>query len=381
MNEQIIEHCRKLVSDSDYRKTYLLGLKDKYRGLTGYFSNYIPEEIIAAAGFHPLRIIGSLNTSGPHLQTLFNPACSFVQDVYAAACSGEFSYLDHIIFPNSCDSLKLLYQMWESEVKEPSAYTLLHPINTDGGSIEYFAAQIKVFAEELHRNSGADFSQEEPANVIDKYNRMRGLLRQLYDIRKSNKAFLAGSDTIALMTAGLIMDRDEYHQILEQVVQEGRKQKPQQDKLSKNIMLIGPLMDNIHFLEQIEESGATIVDDDITNGTRYFDRDVQTQGDLYENLARRYLLSGPSPTLYTDPETDARLFQEKVAGPNPDGIIFINQKFCEPHVHNYLAKAEALKPMGIPILMLEVEHNRCEANERELLRIESFLEMLAVAEK
>ena len=57
------------------------------------------------------------------------------------------------------------------------------------------------------------------------------------------------------------------------------------------------------------------------------------------------------------------------------GVIFINQKFCEPHVHNYLSKTDILKQMKINYLMLEIEHDRAELSERDLLRIESFVEI------
>ena len=374
-NDKILDHCRNLVSQPDYRKEYLLRLKDQCRGLIGYFSNYIPEEIIAAAGFHPVRIIGSFDTSQSHQRTLFNPACSFVQDVYAAACCGEFSLFTHVIFPNSCDSLKLLRQMWESEVKTPSAYTVFHPINADADSIRYFAEECKRFADELKSISGVNFTEADLTEKINQYNQTRSLLRKLSEIKTEIRAFLSGSQFITLLTAGLIMDRNEYNQILEQLIQEGTDQQFQDDKSKKKIMIIGPLMDNIRLLEQIEQSGAMIIDDDITNGTRYFDLDVRTQGDLYINLAERYLRSGPSPTLHTDPRMDIQSFQDRVSGLDMDGVVFVNQKFCEPHVHNYLSKIEILKKLKINYLMLEIEHDRAALSERDLLRIESFIEI------
>ena len=99
--QQILEKCRHLVSQPDYRKEYLLDIQKKCRGITGYFSNYIPEEIIAAAGLHPLRIIGLYDTSKSRQRALFNPVCSFVQTVFLAVCSGEFAFLKNIVFPNS----------------------------------------------------------------------------------------------------------------------------------------------------------------------------------------------------------------------------------------------------------------------------------------
>ncbi len=104
--QKIIEKCKDLVSKPDCRHDYLLNIGERYRGISGYFSNYIPEEIIAATGLYPLRIIGFYDTTKNTGSAIFNPVCSFVQDVFSAACFGEFSLLKNIIFPNSCDSLK-----------------------------------------------------------------------------------------------------------------------------------------------------------------------------------------------------------------------------------------------------------------------------------
>jgi benzoyl-CoA reductase subunit C len=277
--QTLLEKCKYLIFRPDYRKDYLLNASINYRGITGYFSNYIPEEIIAAAGLYPLRIIGFWNPSKSAGRSLFNPSCSFVRDVFLAANSGEFSFLKNIVFPNSCDSLKVLRQMWEYEIKKPKAYTLLHPINADDNSVRYFAQQLRSFAEEMKKESGVDFSDAELKKSIDKYNQTRGLLRQLYAIRKTD-TFLSGADAVAMMTAGLIMERNEYNSILRQTIDDV-KQSPRSDKNLKRIMIIGPLTDNYFLLDKIERLGAIIVDDDITNGRRYCSRDVETTGDLY----------------------------------------------------------------------------------------------------
>ena len=138
---------------------------------------------------------------------------------------------------------------------------------------------------------------------------------------------------------------------------------------------MGPLTDNYALLNKIEQLGAIIVDDDITNGSRYCSQDVETQGDLYGNLAKRYLSAGPSPTLNSSIKTDERTFEERIDKLDLHGVIYINQKFCEPHVHNYLSKLEILKQSGINVLMLEIEHAGLDVSERDLLRIESFIEI------
>jgi benzoyl-CoA reductase subunit C len=374
--QQILTKCKRLVSQPDYRAVYLWDIQSKTQGISCCFSNYIPEEMIAAAGFHPLRVIGRYETSSHHGQSLYTPVCSFARDIFAAAESGAFSFASNVIFPNSCDSLKVLRQMWESDPALPPIYVLLHPIQVDDHSVRYFAQQIKKLADILKNDSGLSFTDSQLADHIQCYNQTRHLLRELYTFTDDKSPFLKGSDRIALVTAGMIMDRDEYNQILQQIITEGLSADSVERKASKRIIVMGPLVDNLELLEAIEQLGASIVADDVTNGSRYFGLDVDLDGNLYENLAKRYLRSGPSPTINIDIYDDKRFFRQRVTDLRPDGIIFINQKFCEPHVHSYLAKMEILKEMRVNALMLEVEHNRATVSERDMLRIESFVEML-----
>jgi benzoyl-CoA reductase subunit C len=375
-SQQLIKKCKCLVSQPDCRAVYLRDIQSKTRGISGYFSNYIPEEIIAAAGFHPLRIIGRYETSNHHGQSLYTPVCSFARDIFAASESDVFSFVSNVIFPNSCDSLKVLQQMWENDLTSPPVYVLLHPIQIYDHSVRYFAQQIEKLANILKHDSGLNFTDLQLVDCIQRYNHTRNLLRKLYTFADDKPHFLKGSDRIALVTAGMIMDRDEYNQILQLIVTEVFSADSVEQEAGKRIMVIGPLVDNLELLETIEQLGTSIVADDITNGSRYFDLDVDLDGNLYENLAKRYLRSGPSPTINTNIRDDEEFFRRRVTDMSLDGIIFINQKFCEPHVHSYLAKMEILKEMRVNALMLEVEHNRTTVSERDLLRVESFIEML-----
>lgn len=378
LSKDTLSFCRNLVSDPSFRWKYLLDLKVRYRGLMGYFSNYISEEVIAAAGFHPVRIIGSISDSENSPRFLYTPVCSFARDVFAAACSGEFSMLSGVIFPNSCDSLKVLRQMWRHTVEQPHLYTLLHPVNTGDIAVTYSADRIRDLADYLQSLAGTPFSTEDLKNTVEKFNQIRRLLRDLYAIRQRNPAFLKGSDAVALMTAGLMMERDEYLTILTRLIQTVQD-KIQMEGRQKRIMIIGPLMDQLGLLETIEQCGGSIVYEEITNGARYCDTDVETEGDLYENLAKRYLKAGPSPTLNNPKAVEAEVFRKRVSELNLQGVICINQKFCEPHIHNYLMKKDLLRQMNIPTLMLEVEHGRQAVQQRVTLRIESFLETIGDA--
>ncbi len=369
---QFIERCRSLILRPEDRAAYLREIQENNRPIAGVFSNYIPEEIVVAAGFHPVRIIGRFDTSSYHGRSLYTPTCGFARDIFAAVESGAFAALDCVIFPNSCDSLRLLFQMWPST---SIAYGLSHPIVADDNAIEYFAGLLRDLAEKLNKHTGRIFTEVQLAAEIAHSNQTRRLLRELYALSEMHPTVLTASGRIALVTAAMTMKRNEYNAMLQQMLDDLISEEQKKTSADKRILLMGPLVDNLELLDAIEQRGGVIVDDDITNGRRYFDLDVEHEGDLYRNLARRYLHSGPSPTLNTDIHADKQAFRRRMSDLKPHGIIYINQKFCEPHVHNYLSKLDILREMKINTLMLEVEHDSTAVSERDLLRIESFIEM------
>lgn len=364
-----LEHCRKLIAEPSYRRDYLRSIANRKGGVVAYFSNYIPAELISAAGFHPLRILGRFAAGDG--QPLPQPVCSFVQDVFAAARAGEFADLRGVIFPNSCDALKVLQQNWDSS-RWPAVWSLRHPINTDASAVQYLAEQLKTLGGRLQSASCVAVSNERLTQMIVEYNELRDLCRKLYLLRQAGELTLDYADVLAVTTASLIMERSECTAMLLQLLKSCRCAPKAPG--SKRILIAGPLMDHLALACQLEQLGAFIVSDDVTNGWRSCDRQTSIGGDPYANLARQILESHPSPTLYS-PLADAA-FLEHAAQANVKGVIFINQKFCEPHVHSYVARSGGLQKLNIKTLLIELEHGRPDAQEHDRLRIESFLELL-----
>ena len=59
-----------------------------------------------------------------------------------------------------------------------------------------------------------------------------------------------------------------------------------------------------------------------------------------------------------------------------DSLIFVIQKFCDPHLAEQPVLSEALKEAGIPNIVIETEHRIGPSREQIRTRIQGFLEML-----
>jgi benzoyl-CoA reductase/2-hydroxyglutaryl-CoA dehydratase subunit BcrC/BadD/HgdB len=79
----------------------------------GYFCTYTPVEIIRAAGYHPVRIKGSNEENGAGGESLLcSNICSYIKTLTDEKLAGNLDHLEGIVFTNSCDGMRRLYDAW-----------------------------------------------------------------------------------------------------------------------------------------------------------------------------------------------------------------------------------------------------------------------------
>ena len=94
-----------------------LKIKAANRKIIGHLCSYTPEEIIYAAGFHPLRLFSSKSDivlAENHLQAY---CCSLVRGVLEDSLSGKLDFIDGTVFPHTCDSIQRLSDIWRLNKK------------------------------------------------------------------------------------------------------------------------------------------------------------------------------------------------------------------------------------------------------------------------
>ena len=65
--------------------------------IIGYFSDYVPEEIISAAGILPVWVTGNGSTVTKAPSYLPSFFCSYFRDAFESGLKGEYNYLDGIV--------------------------------------------------------------------------------------------------------------------------------------------------------------------------------------------------------------------------------------------------------------------------------------------
>ena len=126
----------------------------------GWLCTYTPEEIIHAAGFQPVRLSGKGNPIKSADACLHNNLCPFVRSVLDDVLDDSSGKFDGIIFVNSCDAIRRLYDAWQTFIKADFTYILDPPKSIHSSSITHYADQLRCLVQSLEQHYGVTITAE-----------------------------------------------------------------------------------------------------------------------------------------------------------------------------------------------------------------------------
>ncbi len=360
------------------RHQYALKWKERKGGkVLGYFCTYMPEEILYAASILPFRLLdihANQDVSEPHLFNMFCPHC---RDVLAQGLEGKYDYLDGIACANSCMHMLQAFESWAINVN-PVYFRVDVPQSTQNPHCRHFLkVELECFKEDIERWIGKTISQEDLERAIEISNENRRLMRQIYELRKRDDPPLTGLEAMYMVVSSQLSDKAEHNLLLKEALEELKDRRLDRETGSR-LMLLGSENDDSEFIKMIEWMlvlPATVVIDDHCTGSRYFWNEVLPEGDRLDALASRYIDRPPCPA---KDWPERRRFSHILGLAKDwavDGVIVIQQKFCDPH------------EMDIPALMNYLEENKMPSYFLELdvtvpvgqlqTRVEAVIEILA----
>jgi benzoyl-CoA reductase subunit C len=370
-----IDECYEVLADL---YGYAERLKAKSgKKMVGTFCTYVPEEIIFAAGAHPIRLFGTgekIRLAEAHLQSY---CCSLVRGALEDALGNRLSFLDGVVFPHTCDSIQRLSDIWRLNVRHGFHLDLVLPVKLNTPSArQYLIDVLNRFRDELGVKLGAAITDDDLRTAIALYNRIREALTRIHHMAGDRPGILKGSDLYALTRAAMIMDRARLATLLEEVVSElERSPAEASGRKQKRIILSGGVCNHPDVYSVIEAAGGAVVGDDLCTGSRFFTGLIDAKADpipaLAERLRERVVCPAKHGGLTTRADHLVRLAKEKRA----QGVVFFLLKFCDPHAFDYPYLKEALDREGIPSIVIEVEE-RLPADGQLQTRFEAFVEMI-----
>lgn len=359
-------------------------LKQQGKKIIGYLCAYVPLEMITAAGFIPFRIKGSVHEPITKADTQMETiACPLVRSCFDMALKGSYDFLDGLVIPHACDSICRTYDIWKYTLGLPYSHLVDVPHSTDDSSLEFFKAVLGTFRQSLGRFAGKDISDEELTQAIQVHNQNRAKVRELYELRKTEPPLISGAEVNKALVAAMSIPVEESSELLSSVIDEVKARASVLPSKSTRMMVVGAQVDDMAFIDLIENSGASVVADDLCPGAREYGADVEPSQNPIDGIAERYLRKINCPRTYREKTGTYEEYLEKRFGHighaiedfKVDGVILYVYKYCDPFGFEVPAMKSYIESKGAPVLYLEDEYSMSTIG-RLRTRIQAFLEMI-----
>jgi bzd-type benzoyl-CoA reductase N subunit len=347
-------------------------LKNTQKPIMGWLCCYTPLEMVLAGGITPYRIIPD-PTSDMADSYLHSNFCPYVRSSLGRAIRGDLDFMEGLVLVNSCDGLRRLYDAWRLYTKTPHVYLIDLPRVATAVAFQHFRGTLIRFKGELEEGFGVCISAEAIEEAISISNSGRRLLRELYDLRKTHKLSISGSQVMDVVKGDMVLPKEEYTELLQKLVGELTDRAVSRTDIPR-VMITGSLMEHSGIADLVEEAGGEVACDDLCTGSRYFWDCIQQDDDPFLSLSRHYLSKIPCARMM---DSDRRLdhVMDLVEDFDVHGVICYTLKFCDTFLYDIPLLKKRLDAQNIPSLFLDSDYTPGTMG-RLKTRIEAFLEML-----
>lgn len=352
--------------------------KEKGGKIVGVLCNFVPEEMILAAGAIPIRLaFGFSETILTAEEYLPRNFCPLLKSSFGSFIEFNplFDLVDVVVIPTSCDGKKKLGELvaphkpvWILEVP--------HCTNTQQAR-DLWLKEIHLFGKRLKDLTGKKVTRSNLNKSIDLVNTKRAVIRRLYEARRKDPA-LWGRDALLVTSLSYF---DEINRFIERthiLCQELEKHDSFAKITTPRIMITGsPLVAPTWKIPVIiEESGGVVVMDDLCTGTKGYWDPVERTPFAMDHLipiADRYLMN--TCACFT-PNT-ARVVRLKQFSEDwrIDGVIYHVSQACHTYGMEQRNVNREFETLDIPVLNIETDFSQ-EDVEQIRTRVEAFLEMI-----
>ncbi|MBI2472009.1 MAG: 2-hydroxyacyl-CoA dehydratase [Planctomycetes bacterium] len=340
----------------------------------GYFCSYTPVELIRAAGFHPVRIKGSEKESSSANEMLCGNICPYIKAVVDQKINGNLEDFKGMVFVNSCDGMRRLYDAWIKldEGKKRFNYILDIPKNTDDAAVYYYANLLKKLKEKLESYFTLKIHHDDINHSISVYNAVRERVQLFLQKYWSGYIGQSGYEIFSLLKKGANVLPEKFHEYLSHVMKQKEGVRDTRD--IPRLFVWGSIMENERIMKVVEDAGAKVVAEDLCNGSRYFDAQINISSDPILSIARRYIKRAPCSRMVNIIErvnNVLSIMQEK----SIHGAIYHTLKFCDHNLLDYPVIKKTFQEKNIPLLHLNCDYTLSSEGQIKT-RVEAFLEQL-----
>ncbi len=340
---------------------------------------HFPEEMIHAAGMLPVVL---QETEEPVTEgfSLVHPFfCGITRNIIDVGAKGGLHFFDGLIFNDICiQSRNAAFTLKRILPEAFPLFLFQFPTFQDRETVREDAMrELEKMRKNIENLADRRIDEGDLARSIALFNQNRDFLRRFHDWCLRNPRGLAFRDRQAVVRASMLTPKEEHCELMASLLK-GLDQMNPPSFEGKGLFVSGHLCQSpkTAILDLIEGTGATVVDDDLYTGYRYYALDAGTEAGPMEAITGRMLdRSIPVPTRSEGVLRWGEYVVERAKYCRAQGVVVLIAKYCEPHLFQYPFIKSALNAAGIPHIMLETEPEVVSL-EGMRTRLQAFLEML-----
>jgi benzoyl-CoA reductase subunit C len=348
----------------DYHLGSVREWKDRTGGMAiGYMPIYVPCELFDAQGVLPVGLLGARDD----LEIIRGDAyyqsyiCHIPRSTIELGLNGSLDCLDGVIFPAICDVIRNLSGMWTMIFPDKYVRYLDVPQNFEpdiGG--RFYRQELESLSADLTERGARPYDADALRVSIERYNRYRQVVRELYDLRDARPWTVPTSELYVMLRATQVLPVEEATRLLTDYREAALAQTDRQPMDQARVLLTGSFCEQppIGLIRTLERAGCYIVDDDFVQISRWIKSDIPTEGDPLESLVLAFLSDAiASPTRYHVTGEKGGELAVRVEARRAEGVIFCAPSFCDPALLDQPMQVAAIERRGVPWTAFKYSEN------------------------
>ncbi|MBI4267298.1 MAG: 2-hydroxyacyl-CoA dehydratase [Chloroflexi bacterium] len=364
-------------------------LRAQGKKIMGYLCLYPVIEMMTAVDVVPYRMFGEIKTPRTTADNFLPPVvCPYLRSLLEMGLTGKYDFFDGVSYAHICDGGGHFQNAWIVTVKPTYFHILGTPHTLHESALQHHKILLQDYQKFLEDFTGQKLTTEKLKKAVNAHNQQRALVRELYELKKSDPPKLSGVETMQIMMAIMSLPVDEGTQLLQEAISEIKQRKLTLTKKPARLMMWGSIMDYTELVEMIESLDANVVMDDTCVGSRAFFDDVKMTDDPLDGLTYHYLADLKCPRTYkeavvTDGHKDYKAdienrfsyIQDFAKDWKVNGVILEAMRYCDAHAYDVPQLKDYLDSIGLPNIYLELDYT--EASLAPLrTRVQGLVELI-----
>lgn len=378
------EIMQELERKSKERVSQLKRAKKSGTPVIQYTGNFIPEEMIRAAGAETYLMCRGGEPEPPdavldNMLRFMNPLARSMVGFYELGLDPVTPISDLIVAQQTDNHVGRISELFEYK-KVALCKVGVPPDWTKDIAFDYYVESLKKMVAMIEETCGQKVDMDKARKNFEETNKLNACLSKIDELRKKDNPPIGLTQFILLQHYSFNIPAAEMIKALE-ALYDKLKDAPGIFKAdAPRVLLAGHAlaMGDYTVPRLVEESGAAIVCDFLDEGVRWFKDDLKIKDDPLADFARsRYLDKVPIDIFQPGWKERFEYMKQLIKDYKADGVIWYQLSFDEIYDMECTCLAKWFGDMNMPLLKMESSYEYSRESMGPLTtRIESFVESL-----